>query len=81
VPVQTPYGTDDYAKLATLILSKPEYAGKTVLVCWTHDDITKLAGALGMKPRPPKWKGSVYDRVDVISYQQPGPTLSTLSYR
>jgi hypothetical protein len=81
VPVQTPYGTDDYAKLATLILSRADYAGKTILVCWTHDDITKLAGALGMKPRPPKWKASVYDRVDVISYQQPAPTLSTLSYR
>ena len=68
LPVQTPYLGKDYAALATLILANPAYDGKTVLICWNHEQITQLAAALGVTPRPPKWKGSVFDRVYVISY-------------
>ena len=70
----------DYAALAKLILSEPSYAGKTVLVCWNHEDIPQLAAALGVTPEPPKWKSSVYDRVYVISYSDGKATLTTSRY-
>jgi phosphohistidine phosphatase SixA len=78
--VQTPFRSKDYAALAKLILANSAYAGKTVLICWTHEEIPKLASALGVKPRPPKWKDSVFDKVYVISYQSGKATLATLSY-
>jgi hypothetical protein len=78
--VQTPFRSKNYAALAKLILGNPAYAGKTVLICWTHEEIPRLASALGVKPRPPKWKDSVFDRVYVISYQSGNPTLATFSY-
>jgi hypothetical protein len=80
LPVQTPFLGKDYAALAKLILANPAFAGKTVLICWTHDEIPKLATALGVKPPPPKWKGSVFDKVYVISYQNGNPTLATFRY-
>ncbi len=61
--VQTPYGPSDYAALARHILSDPALDGKTVVVCWIHDRLPALAKALGVEPKPARWKGSVYNRV------------------
>ncbi len=61
------HADDDYQKVAEDILQKPKYAGKTVLVCWHHGKIPKLAEALGI-PSPPAWPGTVFDRVWVIAY-------------
>jgi len=80
LPVQTPYLGKDYAKLPKRILANPAYAGKTVVIAWTHQDIPKLASDFGVKPRPPKWKDSVYDQVYVIAYQNGNPTLTTFHY-
>jgi len=80
LPVLTPFRSKDYAALAKHILANPAYAAKTVLICWNHDEIPKLAAALGVKPRPPKWKGSVFDKVYVISYRVGTPTLTTFRY-
>jgi hypothetical protein len=80
LPVETPYLSKDYAKLAKRILVNPAYAGKTVLICWTRDEIPRLAAALGVKPRPSKWNESVFDRVYVISYQNGKPTLGISRY-
>jgi hypothetical protein len=79
LPVQTPFRSNDYGALAKLILATPAYAGKTVLIAWTHEEIPRLAGALGVK-RPPKWKDSVFDKVYVISYGNGKPTLATFHY-
>jgi hypothetical protein len=78
--VQTPYIAKDFAQLPKMILENPAYAGKTVLICWNHEEITELASALGVKPEPPKWKGSVFDRVDIISYRDGKVTLTTSRY-
>jgi hypothetical protein len=80
LPVQTPFLSKDYSALAKLILANPAYAGKTVLICWNHEEITQLAGALGVKSGPQKWKGSVFDKLYVISYQNRKPTLATFHY-
>ena len=68
LPVQTPFLSRQYAALAGLILRTPGYAGKTVLVCWTHSSLPQLAGALGVRPRPHNWKDTVYDQGYVITY-------------
>jgi hypothetical protein len=67
--IQTPYGPSDCAALAKHVLSDPDLDGKTVIVCWIHDYLPALAKALGVKPEPVRWKGSVYDRVWVITYE------------
>src|SRR5207249_893800 len=63
LPVEAPFLSEEYAKLAKSILSNPKYHGKTVLICWTHEFIPQLSAALGVQPQPPKWKDTVYDRV------------------
>jgi hypothetical protein len=78
--VQTPYLSKDFAAFAKLILANPAYAGKTLLICWNHVEIPQLAAALGVTPQPPKWKGSVFDLVYVISYHAGTATLATTRY-
>ena len=80
LPVQTPFLGKDYAALAKLILTNSGYAGKTVLICWNHEEIPQLSAALGITPAPPKWKSSVFDRVYIISYQGGRATLTTSRY-
>ena len=80
LPVQTPFLGKDYAALASLILGTPAYAGKTVLICWNHEEIPRLAAALGVTPEPPKWKESAYAKVYVISYHDGRVALATSRY-
>ena len=80
LPVQTPYLGRSYAKLAKLVLTNPEFTGKTVLICWNHEQIPELVEALGVSPGPGKWKQSVYDRVYIISYTGDAATLATSRY-
>jgi hypothetical protein len=80
LPVQTPFYGKEYAALAHLILADPVYAGKTVLICWNHEEIPQLAAALGVTPEPPKWKESVYDQVYLISYHDGTAALAISRY-
>jgi len=79
--VQTPFHGKDYAELAKLILSNTTFAGKTVVVCWNHEHIPELAAALGVRPTPSKWRGSVFDSVYVISYKNGNAVLTTSRYQ
>jgi hypothetical protein len=79
--VQTPFYSRDYALLAQSVLSNPDYKGKTILICWTHEFIPQLAAALGIHPEPPKWKNSAFDRVFLITYQRGKATLHDLPQR
>jgi hypothetical protein len=78
--VQTPYHGKDYAALAKWILSKRAYAGKTVVICWNHEEIPQLTAALGVTPAPRKWKSNVFDVVYLISYRGGSAVLSTSRY-
>ncbi len=80
LPVQTPFLAKDVAALANRILADPTYIGKTVLVCWNHEEIPRLATALGVRPEPPKWKADVYDLVYVISYHDGRAVLEKARY-
>ena len=76
--VQTPHTAKDYAAVAKTILHDPAYNGKTVVICWVHDELAEMAGSLGMKPRPAPWKSNVFDRVWVITYRGTEASLASL---
>lgn len=78
LPVRTPYGPSEYAALARHILSDADLDGKTVIVCWIHDYLPALAKALGVKPKLARWKGSVYDRAWIVTYNDRSAVLSDL---
>lgn len=79
--VETPFLGREYKGLARLILETPAYAGKTVIICWNHENIPQLAAALGVHPKPPPWKGSVYGRVYVITYRKGKASLEEVKER
>lgn len=69
LPIQMPYRTQDYADLARQILEDPTLNDKTVVICWVHDDLPDLAKAFGVKPKPPHWRETIYDRIWVITFR------------
>ncbi len=71
---------DQIAEMAKEILSKPEYDGKVVLICWSHKAIPKVAGALGIA-NPPAWQGHVFDRLWIIKFNDGQAKLESLSQR
>lgn len=62
---------DDYAILASTLLTDARYEGKTVLVCWHHGKIDNLAKALGVK-HAPRWPETQFDHVWVIDFKKSG---------
>jgi hypothetical protein len=69
------HSDSDYAKVASDILTHSPYAGQVVLVCWHHGNISALATALGVS-NPPKWAGSVFDRVWSITFSNGTASLA-----
>ena len=61
--------------LARSTLAEPAYRGKTVIICWTHNNIGALAEALGVKNRLRPWKDKVFNRLWLIT---PEPARGTL---
>ena len=68
LPIQRPYKSEDFDKLARTIMNNAEFRGKTVLVCWVHEHLNSFAAALGVKSELPKWKDPVYDRAYLITF-------------
>ena len=68
LPVRTPFGSDDYSRLAASVLGNPAYRGKTVIICWRHGDLAQFASALGVRPPPPAWKANTFDRLWRITF-------------
>ena len=64
--VRTPFAAADHARLAKEVLSNPAFDGKTVVICWEHDDLPQLAHELGV-PKPPNWSGGTFDRLWVVT--------------
>jgi hypothetical protein len=78
LPVQTDFAPKDYADLASQVLKDPALNGKTVVICWVHDELPELARKLGVKPQPPAWDGKVFDRVWMITYRKNRAILTDL---
>lgn len=61
---------DEEAKMVKEILEKKEYSGGTVVICWSHDDIPKIAKSLGVDDNDAKeWKGK-NDRTWAITFRK-----------
>jgi hypothetical protein len=69
IPLNAQYPHDSYPQMAQEILSKPEYEGKMVLICWEHHVIPAIANALKATNTSKKWHGDVFDRLWILTYQ------------
>jgi hypothetical protein len=78
LPIQTPFGSKEVGPLAKLILRDASLDGKTVVICWVHDQLPALAKSLGVKPEPEPWPPEVYNRVWRITYHKHHAALTTL---
>jgi len=67
--IQTEYSRKRHAGLIRTVMRNPAYAGKTVVICWVHEYLPDMAKELGLKPKPTAWKGKVYDRFWVVSWE------------
>ena len=65
VPLYTKYSRDEYKKMVEEI--DKTYSTGLVLICWSHDNLNKIAAQFGIK-KTPKWTGSAYDPVWVIHF-------------
>ena len=69
IQMTTQYGKDTYKDLVDEILTKPEYEGKMVFVCWEHQQIRDIAKKLGIPKKDiPKWKSDDYDHLWQLIY-------------
>ena len=66
--VDVDFGDHEYEKVASLLFGKDKYAGKRVAICWHHGTIPELVAALGVRPVPPPWNPSVFDRYLKITF-------------
>jgi phosphohistidine phosphatase SixA len=71
IPIDNRYRDDDYAALASSLLTDERYAGKVVLVCWHHGKMDNLAKALGVKSAP-RWPEAQFDRVWMVDFKKSG---------
>ena len=71
------YADQDYAALASHLLSAPHYRalGSLVVVCWHHGNIPSMARALGapLGSYPDPWHAEVFDQIIVLKYSAKGP--------
>lgn len=68
ISVLHPYNSDEYQKLADLILTNKKFNHKTILICWNHLNIPNLAHALGVTASIPDWSDKDFDSVFVLNY-------------
>lgn len=78
LPIDARFAEDECAHLAKELLSHSRYSGKTVLICWHHGTIPKLAARLGVANSPSTWPDTQFDRIWLIQYPGGGVTLDDL---
>jgi hypothetical protein len=61
--INSKYAVDDFTEVANSVLKKHG----TVLMVWSHSEMTKLAQALGVK-KPPQWDDADFDTMWTITY-------------
>jgi hypothetical protein len=74
------FGHEDFKAMIHEIVSKADYEGKLVLVCWEHRALPDLARELGIK-EPPTWPDKVFDRAWVIRFKDGKAHLKNLPQR
>ncbi len=74
--INTNYTKDQYPQMVSDILKNPYLNNKIVLICWEHKVITDMTALFGVRPKPGKWHGDVYDRTFVIMFNNDGTIAS-----
>ena len=67
VPIDTTFSAVQFHELASEIATNSNYQGKTVVICWPHDQIPALAHALGVRAVA-DWKAHDFSHLLVIRY-------------
>ncbi|MBI5388452.1 MAG: histidine phosphatase family protein [Verrucomicrobia bacterium] len=75
IAIRAPYEAEDYQRLAWLVLRDGSLQGKNVVICWTHSELPELAEALGVKPKPSKWKDGDFESAYLITFPGGKATL------
>jgi hypothetical protein len=74
------YRHGEFAKMVKSIVENPKYEGKTVVICFEHYALPEISAALGVK-KSPKWPGSVFDRLWIITFRKGKSTLRDVPQR
>ena len=56
-------------------LKDPRYYGHSVIVCWSHQQLSVIAKELGAENVPDKWPKSRYDLVWVLQLESSGKVV------
>jgi len=73
VEIDSGVSNKDYSVLAAKLLAgTTDYGGKTVLICWHHENIPDLAQGLRAANAPANWMDEVFDRIWILEYQSSG---------
>lgn len=57
-------------------LKDPKYSGNSLIVCWSHQQLSVIAKELGAKDAPDKWPKSRYDIIWKIEMDSSGKVVS-----
>ena len=81
--IDTRFGNNQAAELAADLRANQQ--GKVILICWRHPYVPDLLRALGAKPEDllpgGKWPNRVFDWVILLSYDQNGRLIPSISRR
>jgi hypothetical protein len=81
--IDTRFGNGQSADLAADLRANQQ--GKVILICWRHPYIPALLGALGANPETflpnGKWPGAVFDWIILLSFDQDGLLIPSISRR
>jgi hypothetical protein len=81
MPIHAKHKDDDFQAVADEIFGDKKYAGKTILICWHHGKIPKLAVTILDKAKngnkvkdqlPKPWDDAVFDRIWQITFDDAG---------
>jgi hypothetical protein len=78
LPIDARFADEEFASLAGDLSSHSHYSGVTVLICWRHENIPRLAAMLGVASPPSTWPDAQFDRIWRIRYIGGGVTLDDL---
>jgi len=67
VPFYVKYTVGDTVNLVSEIMTKPEYDGRMVLLCWQHEHIQEITQLFGVA-NAPAWPKDAFDRVWVLDF-------------
>ena len=65
--LNTSFTKDEAQDLVAEVMSRSEYDGKMVLICWNHTNIPDIGVALGNRAAP-TWPDEVFDRAWIFDF-------------